>query len=287
MRVGRLHLYLLCFAGLAVTTAGCGNPTDSLPTRAGASVAADVVPATSTAGATDTREARAIETEPPAPSTPEPLASAATTAVEPVATPPPSSPTAEIEPVATKPAPCRKISFGTGQSLTAGDLAARGRGDPVRTPFLGVNLVIRSIGVNAQFVVRAVGPDGAMPRVGNASSVAWYDFSQWPGLGGTPGTDHGNVIVAGDYDDLGVPEAVFYRLSELSAGDVIQINTSDGRTLAYEVEFNKVTAVDALDWSEFAAATPEESISLITAAARLNMGRRIVWGRALGTSCSQ
>jgi hypothetical protein len=40
------------------------------------------------------------------------------------------------------------------------------------------------------------------------------------------------VIVAGNYDFNGVPEA-FYRLSELVPGDLIQINTSDGRTLAY------------------------------------------------------
>jgi hypothetical protein len=185
------------------------------------------------------------------------------------------------------PPPCRKISFGPGETLTAADLAARGRGAPVRKPFLGENLVIRRIGVDAPFVVRVVGADGAMPPPASASDVAWYDFSRWPELGGTPGTDHGNVIVAGNYDFTGVPQAVFYRLSELVPGDLIQINTSDGRTLAYAVEFNKVTPVDAIDWSELVASTPEESITLITAGAPLNKDRRVVWGRALDTSCSR
>ena len=95
------------------------------------------------------------------------------------------------------------------------------------------------------------------------------------------------MIVAGNYDFNGVPQAVFYRLSELVPGDLIQINTSDGRTLAYEVEFNKVTTVDGIDWAELAASTPEESITLITAGAPYNKDRRIVWGRALDTGCSQ
>jgi LPXTG-site transpeptidase (sortase) family protein len=87
---------------------------------------------------------------------------------------------------------------------------------------------------------------------------------------------------------VNVPRAVFYRLRELAAGDLVQINTSDGRTLAYEVEFNKTTAVGAIDWSALVTATPEESITLITAAAIPGEpvpGRRIVWGRAVTTAC--
>jgi LPXTG-site transpeptidase (sortase) family protein len=279
MRNCRPHVFaVFCLA--AVAAAACGNP-DAKP-RALAAASPTAVDATAAPApvATDTVAPPAEETEPPAAATPH---SSATD--EPLATPA-STATPDVEPVATKPPPCRTITFSSGETLTAADLAARGRGDPVRKPFLGVNLVIRRIGVDAPFVVRVVGPDGKMPRVGDATSVAWYDFSQWPALGGTPGTDHGNVIVAGDYDDLHVPQAVFYRLSELVAGDLVQLNTSDGRTLAYEVEFNKVTTVDGIDWTDLAAATPEESLTLITAAAPLNKDRRVVWGRAVDTGCS-
>jgi Sortase domain len=272
---------VLCLTAVAMASAGCGDPKSTLHALAETSATPDLPTATTdlttatlTPDATNTAEPPADETQLPATSTSAP---AATSTIE---------ATTEVEAVATKPPPCRVIQFSPGSSLTAADLDARGRGDPVRKPFLGVNLVIRRIGVDAKFVVRTVGPDGMMPRVGNATDVAWYDFSQWPGLGGTPGTDHGNVIVAGDYDDINVPQAVFYRLSELVRGDLIQINTSDGRTLAYEVEFNKVTAVGGIDWTEFAMSTPEESISLITAGAPLNKDRRIVWGRALDTGCS-
>jgi LPXTG-site transpeptidase (sortase) family protein len=217
--------------------------------------------------------------------TPEPEATPSPAEAEPTVTTAPPA-TSAVEPTATVPPLCRDLTFGPAETLTNEDLAERGAGTPVHKPFLGVNLVIRKIGVDAPFVARAVGPDGDMPDPETATEVVWYDFSQWQGLGGTPGTDTGNVVVAGNYDYQYVPQAVFYRLSELVAGDLIQINTSDGRTLAYEVEFNKITEVDAIDWSALVAATPEESITLITAARRNNSGRRIVWGRAWTTACT-
>jgi LPXTG-site transpeptidase (sortase) family protein len=281
MRVFRPPLFAtLSFVALVIASAGCGHPDDQLHALAEISATSTASFDTPTLAVTTTIAPETAETQTPITATPEPPVTR-----EPSVTPT-SPPTMGVEAVATRPPPCRKIQFSSGESITPADLAARGHGEPVRKPFLGVNLVIRKIGVDARFVVRVVGSDGMMPPVGNATDVAWYDFSQFPSLGGTPGTDHGNVIVAGDYDDFNVPQAVFFRLSELTRGDLVQINTSDGRTLAYEVEFNKVTAVDGIDWTELAASTPEESITLITAAAPLNNGRRIVWGRALDTGCS-
>lgn len=276
MRALRIQLFaVLCAAALAAAAAACGDPqaTSHAPNEAspteGAATAAPVPSATRTGEVPSEQTLTAVVPISETPVTPT------------------IAPAVIIEATATVPPPCRKITFSPGETLTAADLAARGRGAPVRKPFLGVNVVIGRIGVNAPFVVRVVGANGVMPPPDSASDVAWYDFSRWPDLGGTPGTDHGNVTVAGNYDFNGVPQAVFYRLSELVIGDLIQINTSDGRTLAYAVEFNKVTPVDAIDWSALVASTPEESITLITAAAALNQGRRIVWGRALDTGCSR
>ena len=282
MRHRGLQLFaVLCVAAAVAASLGCGNPRNELHALAETATTDVVAPETAAPVSTSTTEAPSEETQAPITATVEPPDTP-----EPIATQTPA-PVSNIEPTATVPPPCRKIQFSAGETLTAADLAARGSGEPVRKPFVGVNLVIRRIGVDARFVVRVVGSDGVMPRVGNASDVAWYDFGNWPGLGGSPGTDHGNIIVAGDYDDPQIPQAVFYRVSELSRGDLIQINTSDGRTLAYEVEFNKVTTVDGIDWSALVASTPEESITLITAAAARNQGRRIVWGRALDTGCSR
>lgn len=287
---------LVCAITLQMIAAvACGNPRgddvraleDASP-EARETIAAATLEAATSIAATD---------EAAAPTTQADVTSMAGSGRTPAPSGTPAEPiptaTAEssIEPIATVPPPCRKLAFSPGEVLTIGDLIKRGAGEPVRKAFLGVNLVIRSIGVDAPFIVRVVGANGAMPDPDSATAVAWYDFSQWPGLGGTPGTDRGNVIIAGNYDFNGADPAVFYRLSELIAGDIVQINTADGRTLAYEVEFNKITAADAIDWSTLVASTPEESVTLLTAAqipgSATNPGRRVVWGRALDTSCSR
>jgi LPXTG-site transpeptidase (sortase) family protein len=267
-------LVLAC--AFSVLLAACGNPDDG-----------QQVLTVDTPGPlrSPTPDSGTPTNEVPATATIEPQVTPSDAETAPALTPIPSG-TLEVEATATVPPPCRDFVFGPGETLTNADLAIRGAGTPVRKPFLGVNVVIRSIGVDAPFVVRVVDSSGDMPDPDSATEAAWYDFSQWPSLGGTPGTDTGNVVIAGNYDYINTPQAVFYRLSELVTGDFIQINTSDGRTLAYEVEFNKVTAVDAIDWSALVAATPEESITLITAAGPNNAGRRIVWGRTSTTACS-
>jgi hypothetical protein len=269
---------ILLIAMFAVSMTSCGQPQPELRALSDSSTTAtaehDTVtpsvhtpsPETSHTG-TPTPPA---DTQTPAPTIVNPTSIAITTP----------------EGTATVPPPCRKITFSPDPVLTNADLAIRSAGTPVRKPFLGVNIVIRKIGVDAPLVTRTVGPDGKMPDPASATDVVWYDFSQWPTLGGTPGTDAGNVVLAGNYDWTYAPQAVFYRVSELVPGDLIQINTSDGRTLAYAVEFNKTTKVDAIDWSALVTATPEESITLITAAAPRNVDRRIVWGRAVTTACS-
>ncbi|MBI2723556.1 MAG: sortase [Chloroflexi bacterium] len=283
------RLLIIGVFAAALVAAACGN--------SGPKVRALGATADQTSSATATSPTVAVPSGDPtvneSPAAPDPAATFRPDGTEPQPlTPAPSTPTVavstpDIEATATVPPPCRSVRFGPGETLTQADLDARGLGTPLRSAFVGTSLVIRRIGVDARFVVRVVGPDGKMPRVGNATDVAWYDFSQWSSLGGSPGTDHGNVVIAGDYDDQGVPQAVFFRLSELVPGDLVQINTSDGRTLAYEVEFNKTTSVDGIDWGEVVAATPEESITLITAAAALNQGRRVVWGRAVDTGCTR
>jgi LPXTG-site transpeptidase (sortase) family protein len=172
-----------------------------------------------------------------------------------------------------------------GDELTLADLAVRGAGEPVRGPFLGERLLIPSIGVDAPFSVRNVGRDGQMPDPDGAWDVAWYDFSDWPLLGGTPGLG-GNVVVAGHVDYTGVGPAVFWDLEDLQAGDIVQIRMQDGSLVTYEVVFNKWVSVDSdvfRDWSSIVAGTSPESITLITCGGEFSEGnydhRQIAWAQ--------
>jgi LPXTG-site transpeptidase (sortase) family protein len=174
------------------------------------------------------------------------------------------------------------IAFSEGAELTLADLALRGSGEPARGEFTGDRLIIPKIGVDAPFSFKVVGPDGQMPNPNGASDVAYYDFSQWPGLGGLPNAG-GNVVMAGHVDYINVGPAVFWELDSLVPGDVIQVRMQDGTVVEYAVEFNKWVQPGDADWSSIVAGTGDESITLITCTGEFSAGhydkRQVVWGR--------
>lgn len=174
------------------------------------------------------------------------------------------------------------IAISPGDTLTAADLDARGVGVPGRGEFTGDRLLIPKIGVDAPFSAKAVPSSGQMPNPNGPEDVAWYDFSQWPGLGGLPGKG-GNIVLAGHVDYIRYGPAVFWRLGELQPGDIISIKMKDGTTYNYKVEFDKVVDPNGGDWSKLVQATADESVTLITCTGQFENGsynlRRIVWGR--------
>jgi LPXTG-site transpeptidase (sortase) family protein len=190
--------------------------------------------------------------------------------------------------VATTPTPGNNlgsktpIAFSEGDFLTAEDLASRGSGEPGRGEFTGTRLIIPSIEVNAEFTQKVVGTDGQMPDPNGPEDVAWYDFSQWPGLGGIPDKG-GNIVMAGHVDYINYGPAVFWRIDELKAGDQVQIQLVDGTMATYEIEFNKVVEPGDQDWSNLVAGTADESVTLITCTGAFEAGhydkRQIAWGR--------
>lgn len=174
------------------------------------------------------------------------------------------------------------IAFSEGDQLTDADLALRGAGEPARGDFTGARLIIPKIGVDAPFTYKAVGPDGQMPNPNGPNDVAYYDFGQWPGLGGLPNAG-GNVILAGHVDYINVGPAVFWDVDTLVPGDIIQVRMQDGTVVEYAVEFNKWVQPGGADWSSIVAGTGDESITLITCTGEFSAGhydkRQVVWGR--------
>lgn len=178
------------------------------------------------------------------------------------------------------------IAFTEGDRLTDADLASRGTGEPARGEFSGTRLLIPSIGVDAPFSIKQVGTDGIMPNPDGPEDVAWYDFSQWPGLGGIPvpnGDSGSNVTLAGHVDYINYGPAVFWDVPNLEIGAEVQIVMADGTTATYKIEFNKVVTPGGEDWSKLVAGTADESVTLITCTGAFENGRydsrQIAWGR--------
>jgi LPXTG-site transpeptidase (sortase) family protein len=109
--------------------------------------------------------------------------------------------------------------------------------------------------------------------------VAWYDFTPKPGLGG-------NAVFSGHVDWRNYGPAVFWDLDELSPGDDIEVVLADGTTIVYRVSATQTYDLENLNMGEILAATPVESVTLITCEGSFSNGeydsRRVV--RAVRTA---
>jgi LPXTG-site transpeptidase (sortase) family protein len=133
-------------------------------------------------------------------------------------------------------------------------------------------LVIPKLGVNATLSYKKVGPDGAMPDPNGPDDVAYYDFSNFPGLGGAPGKG-GNAVFSGHVDygrgpckNGTVPPpctAVFWDLKDLRMGDEIEVHVG-GTVHRYRVTGNQPVNAATADWNKLVGSTAQESITMIT-----------------------
>lgn len=97
-------------------------------------------------------------------------------------------------------------------------------------PVVGLpsRLIIPKLEVNADIEHVGLDEEKRMDVPQDDMNVAWYK------LGGKPG-DMGSAVLAGHFDTQEGSPAVFYKLSELSKGDEIQIQDENGNTQTFEV----------------------------------------------------
>jgi sortase (surface protein transpeptidase) len=124
---------------------------------------------------------------------------------------------------------------------------------PVAPP---VSLTIPLIGVQTQLVRLGVAAGGVLQVPSSTAVAGWYTGSSRPGA-------IGPAIIVGHVDSVTGP-GVFFRLSELLAGDRVYVGRADGTT----VEF-RVTAVEIYQKGGFPSAAvfgpvPNAELRLIT-----------------------
>jgi sortase A len=88
-------------------------------------------------------------------------------------------------------------------------------------------LQIPKLGVETQIEEVGKDEDGKMASPGNTENAGWYALGERPG-------ETGSAVVAGHYDDEDGP-SIFFRLGELTRGDIIRILGTDGKTYEFEV----------------------------------------------------
>jgi LPXTG-site transpeptidase (sortase) family protein len=97
-----------------------------------------------------------------------------------------------------------------------------------RSAFVPVKLVVERIGVEAPVESKGVDSHNVMQTPDHPFDVAWYPFTARPGSGS-------NAVFAGHKDYTGVGPAIFWRLSDLRTGDVVDVVSGAQTEVRYRV----------------------------------------------------
>ena len=160
-------------------------------------------------------------------------------------------------------------------------VATRDPNAPIPGASEGDRFVVAKIGVDAPLSYKVVyydGVTGVMPNPDGPDDIAYYDFSAFPGKGGTPGAG-GNTVFSGHVDSGRVAckngtvrppcEAVLWDLSRLRLGDEIEVRLA-GQVYRYRVTSNQPVGADSADWDRIVSSTAQESITIITCGGDFN-----------------
>ena len=148
------------------------------------------------------------------------------------------------------------IDGTTGPAVAPGPLCLPSAGDGcVRGP-VPATLRIDTIGVDAPVeILETIA--GEMQQPTDATHVAWYKETARLG-------EPGNMLLAGHLNWWGVPEAVFYNLGMLAAGEEIIAGDHDGARWVYLVEWVRQVPGGEEPDDEVLGATAWPAVTLIT-----------------------
>jgi hypothetical protein len=138
---------------------------------------------------------------------------------DPAAAPTPASPATDEQT-----APGGGTTTSHGMNVPGGAQAAPlGRSEPVHLaiPAIGVDTALISLGLNADGTI-------AVPPLGRSAPAGWYRHLATPG-------EIGPAVLLGHVDSARDGPAVFFRLSELRAGDQVSVRRADGSTAVFTV----------------------------------------------------
>ena len=130
---------------------------------------------------------------------------------------------------------------------------------PVASP---VSLTIPLIGVRTRLVMLGLTSTGELQVPSSTSVAGWYTGSPRPGATGP-------AIIVGHIDSLTGP-GVFYRLSELAAGDKIYVKRADGTLVEFRVTSVQTYLKDRFPTQDVYGPVPDPELRLITCGGAFN-----------------
>jgi sortase (surface protein transpeptidase) len=115
---------------------------------------------------------------------------------------------------------------------------------------------IERLGIDASIVPLALDTSGELDAPADTSDAGWFTEGPEPG-------EQGPAVIAGHLDSLTGP-AAFYRLRELTAGDVISVDRADQSRVDFVVSRIEQHAKAAFPTEAVYGATPGSELRVIT-----------------------
>ncbi|MGQ0744330.1 MAG: class F sortase [Acidimicrobiales bacterium] len=125
---------------------------------------------------------------------------------------------------------------------------------------------IPSIGVTTGAIGLGLAPDGSLEAPGEYGAAGWW-------TGGTSPGQPGPAVIVGHFDSYRGP-AVFFRLSEVEAGDIVSVENSDRSESLFVVERVASFSRDGFPTKEVYGPTAESTLRLITCGGRFDRKTR-------------
>jgi hypothetical protein len=127
---------------------------------------------------------------------------------------------------------------------------------PVLDSAAPARLTIPAIGVSTDLVPLGLNPDGSMQVPAKWGQAGWYTGGPRPG-------EAGPAVIAGHVDSVSGP-AVFFRLHDLDAGDVVAVTRADGSVVRFVVDRLQQFPKRSFPTAAVFAPTPGPELRLIT-----------------------
>ena len=135
-------------------------------------------------------------------------------------------------------------------------------------PAVGIaRLVVPALSIDAPMVVLGVDSDGVMEAPDGPADIGWYNFSSLPEQGR-------NIVVSGHVDYHNYGPAVFWRLKEAKAGEVVQLLLEDQSVVTYKVVSTIDYDAGSAPVQEIIGSTDVETLTLITCGGSFNSRTR-------------
>ena len=117
-------------------------------------------------------------------------------------------------------------------------------------------LRIQAIGLDLPVAPGTLNAGRELAAPNDTLGVVWYSDGPRPGM-------NGNAVLTGHLDWQGKP-GEFFRLKELTTGDIIQVTSSDGKQYLYTVQSSELYSAESAPVTDILGAKDHPLLTLIT-----------------------